>query len=89
MSEVAHNKMAFSTVTSMKVDIQPIDDTKSGIADGVYGKTFVCYTDGNVSLFPGDRLREGNTFYTVRSGGVSRRQHGHITYGKVVIELTG
>ena len=89
MSITENNKMAYSTVTSIDVTIQPLDDEKNSIAEGVFGKTFTCYTNGDISLLPGDRLRDDdNNFYTIKSGGSTRRQHGRIGYSKIIIELT-
>ncbi len=89
LTDLGSDKQAFSTVTSTKATIQPLDDEKNQIADGVFGKTFVFYSDGNVSLFPGDRLRDSDSnFYTVKSGGATTRTHGRMTFQKVIIELT-
>lgn len=89
LSDLGDDKQAFSTVTSTKGTIQPLEDENSQIADGVFGKTFAFYSDGNVTLLPGDRLRDSdNNFYTVKSGAATVRQHGRMTFQKIVIELT-
>jgi hypothetical protein len=90
LNETVNNTMILSTVTSsMKCEIQPLSDEKANIESEVYGKTYVVYTDGRVSLYPGDTLRDrqGNKF-TVKSGGVSIRQFGSIGYTKCIVELT-
>jgi len=89
LSDLGGDKMAFSTVTGIFATVQPLTDSKSAIANGVFGKTFVLYTDGRVSLYQGDRLRDDdNNFYTVKSGGVTRRQFGRMSFTKTIIELT-
>lgn len=89
LSDLGSNKMAFTTVTSCRGELQPIGDENSSLDEGVYGKKFVLYTDGNVSLYAGDRLRDdNNNYYTVKSAGVTARQHGRISFSKIVIELT-
>ena len=90
LSDQGNNTMLMATVTSdMKTELQPLADDKSSIAEGVYGKAFAMYTDGRVSMYPGDRLRDrDNNYYTVKSGAVSNRQHGRISFTKIIIELT-
>ena len=90
MSEVSDNKMAFSTVTaSVQGNLQNLGDQKNQIDDGIFGKSFIFYTDGQVTLLPGDQLRDDSgNIYTIKSGGISIRQHGNISFTKVVIELT-
>jgi len=90
LQDAGDNTMALSTVTSvMMCEIQPLSDEKSNISSEVFGKTFVIYTDGRVSLYPGDTLQDtdGNK-YTVKSGGVSLRQFNSVGYTKTIIELT-
>lgn len=88
--DLGSNKMAFTTLTSYcQVTIQPLDTYKTSIDDGVYGKMFVGYTDGDVTLLVGDKLKDDDSnYYTVRSGGVTSRQYGRIGFIKVVLELT-
>ena len=91
MSEVSTDKMASSTVTSVGVNVfsQPLLDEKNGLAEGVYGKTYAFYTDGSISIYPGDRLRDSNgKYYTVKSGAVTARQFGNISYVKIIAEQT-
>jgi len=83
------DKMAFTTVTSEMMHIQPTSDSSSEIREGVFGKQFRIYCDGSTNLRQGDRLRdeEGN-YYTVVSDGVSRRTYGSIDYLTVFVQKT-
>jgi len=74
--------MALSTVTATFANIQPAANSSTEIAEGVFGKSFKLYFDGGVDLQMGDRLRdtETNEYYTVVSGGVTRRTMGSIDY---------
>ncbi len=83
------DKMLFSTVTGEMGHIQPMSNTSSEIAEGVFGKTFRLYMDGDVDIQEGDRLRdEDNNYYTVKSDGVSRRTFGSFDYKIVICEKT-
>jgi len=90
MATTTGDKMAFATVTGEMMHIQPTDNSKDPLVDGVYGKTFRFYTDGDVDVQAGDRLRINSTSeeYTVVSGGVSRRTFGSFDYLIIVAEKT-
>ena len=90
MADLGSNKMAYSTVTSeLMCEIQPLLGEKDSLAEGVFGKKFAFFTDGVVSLYPGDRIRDedGNN-YTIRAGGVSSRQMGGLCFVRLIAELT-
>jgi len=83
------DKMAFSTVTTMMSHIQPQERSKGEISTGVFGKSYRIYMDGGINVEAGDRLRDtNNTYYTVRSGGVSRRTFGSFDYLIIICEET-
>ena len=83
------NRIAYATVTADMGHIQPMDLEKGQILDGVFGKTFRLYMDGEVDISEGDRLRDpDNNYYTVVTGGVSRRSFGSFDYKIVVLEMT-
>ncbi len=89
MVTTSGNKIAYTTVTSDLGHIQPMELDKTQIIEGVFGKTFRLYMEGEVDIREGDRLKDdvGN-FYTVVSGGVTRRNFGSFDYKIVVMELT-
>ncbi|MCK4686642.1 MAG: hypothetical protein KAT66_00770 [Candidatus Lokiarchaeota archaeon] len=89
LSTVSGNKQAYSTITSVSGHIQPIQDNKLELMDGVFGKTFKIYVDGESEINAGDRLKdEDGNYYTVKSGGVSRRTFGSFDFREIVIEKT-
>lgn len=83
------DKMVYTTTTaSCMAAIQPQEFSKSEKSTGVFGKTYNLYSDGNVALYQGDKLRdEVGNLYIVKSGGVTYRQHGRIGYQKIVVEM--
>jgi len=83
------NRIAYATVTADMGHIQPMDLEKGQISDGIFGKTFRLYIDGETDIQEGDRLRDvSNNLYTVVTGGVSRRNFGSFDYKIVVMEAT-
>ena len=87
MTAVTGFKQAFSTVTSEMGCIQPIGKEKAGLVDGVFGKAFRIYVEGDTDIRPGDRLRDENgNKYTVKSGGVTPMSYGSFDYKIVIIE---
>ena len=87
MAATSGDKMAMSTVTSSKAQIQPLDAERTQIVGGVFGKTFRIWVDTSLNIQEGDRLRdEDGNFYKVRKGGVTPRSFGSIDYKEVLIE---
>ena len=83
------DKLMFSTVTSEMGHIQPMDRSGSEISEGVFGKAFRVYMDGDVDIQEGDRLRDSDSnYYTVITDGVSRRTFGSIDYLIVILAKT-
>ena len=83
------NRIAYATVTSDMGHIQPMNLEKEQLREGVFGKTFRLYMDGETDVKEGDRLKDpSNNFYTVVTGGVSRRNFGSFDYLIVIMELT-
>ena len=83
------DKLIYTTVTVEMGHIQPMSDMKSEVAEGVYGKTFRLYMDGDIDIQEGDRLRDtDNNYYAVKPDGVSRRTFGSFDYLIVVLEKT-
>ena len=81
LATTSGDKMSFVTVTSDMAHIQPSDNQNSEISEGVFGKSFRMYMDGDGNLQEGDRLRdEDNNYYTVMADGVSRRTFGSFDY---------
>ncbi len=89
LSTVSGNKQAYSTITSVSGHIQPLQGNKLEIMDGVFGKTFKIYVDGESEIKEGDKLRDENeNYYTVKSDGVSRRTFGSFDFREIIIEKT-
>lgn len=89
LASIGSDKMAFSTVTSAMSHIQPQGLSKSGIAEGVFGKTFKVYVDGGVNVQAGDQIRdEDGNRYTVVAGGSSARQFGTFDYKILLVQKT-
>jgi len=81
------NRIAYTTVTADMGHIQPMDMEKGQISDGVFGKTFRLYMEGEVDVQEGDRLKDTyGTLYTVVTGGVSRRNFGSFDYKVIIME---
>jgi len=84
---VTGDKLAYVTVTSEMMNIQPTGDSSTEIREGTFGKQFRIYCDGGVDLREGDRLRdEDGNYYTVMPDGVSRRTVGSLDYILAVIQ---
>ena len=89
LAEVSGDRQAYCTVTSVGGHIQPLSAEKTQIYNGVFGKTFKIYTNGESGIQDGDKLRdEDNNYYTVKSGGVSRRTFGSFDFCEIIIEKT-
>ena len=87
--DLGGDKMAFSTVTSAMAHIQPLNDSKRGLTEGVYGKQFKIYMDVGRNIQQGDRLRDINCHeYTVMSDGETERSFGSISYTILLVEKT-
>lgn len=83
------DKIAMSTVTTEMSHIQPINDSKNELSEGVFGRRFRAYFDTGVDVKAGDRLRDDSSnYYTVVSGGVITRSFGSINYKLVIMEKT-
>lgn len=86
---VSGDRQAFTTVTTEMFHIQPMTNAKSVLEGGVYGKQFRFYTDGDIDIEEGDRLKDDNgDYYTVRSDGVSRRTFGSFDYLIIICDKT-
>lgn len=87
MTAVSGNKQAFSTVTAVVGNLQPVSAQDAQLYDGVYGRTFQFFADGAIDIQEGDRLKdEKGAYYRVKGGGVVRRTEGSIDYLKVLCE---
>jgi hypothetical protein len=88
MTTISGSKMAFSTLTAVEGNLQPLGQSDAGLDIGVFGRAFQFFCDGPVDIQEGDRLHDSSTgwFYRVRSGGVVRRSEGSIDYLKIICE---
>ena len=84
------DRLAYSTVTAEMMNIQPAGDSASEIREGVFGKSFKLYMDGDTDIQEGDRLRDTDTgnIFTVVPDGVSRRTMGSLDFLVVVVQKT-
>ncbi len=89
LQTVTGDKQAYSTVTSVSGNIQALSEQKSSLVDGVFGKTFKIYVDGETDIRAGDRLKdEKGNYYTVKSDGATRKTFGSFDFRQIVIEKT-
>jgi len=81
------NKSSFNTITaSVECTRQPLDDGKASLFGGSFGKMFVIYFEVNANVKEGDKIKIGNEYYRVESGGVNKRDDGIIAdYLSVVV----
>lgn len=89
MAATTGHKLMYTTVTAEMGHIQPMENYKSELREGVFSKTFRLYMDGDIDIREGDRLKDDSgNFYTVRTDGVSRRTFGSFDYLIVILEKT-
>ena len=90
MATVSGDRIAMSTVTSVGAHLQPLDDERTRLIGGVYGKTFRIWTDSTANILEGDKLKDENgIIYVVKKGGVTTRNFGSFDYLDIIIEQTG
>jgi hypothetical protein len=84
------DKLLFTTVTVEMGHIQPMGNSASEVADGVFSKAFRVYMDGCTDVREGDYLRDQSTGdkFIVKADGVSRRSFGSIDFLIVILEKT-
>ena len=86
MASVSGYKIATSTVTGAFVNLQPLDEKKSSLVNGVYGKTYAIYCDNDLEIKDGDKIKDSNdNYYIVSKGGSTARSQGSIDYKKLII----
>lgn len=78
LTTVSGNKTAYSTVTIQECTRQPLGDEKTAQYGGSYGKMFIMYFDVTANVNEGDKIRIGDDYYQVVSGGVNKRDDGII-----------
>ena len=85
---VSGHKTAFATTTGFIGNLQALSPERVQLFDGVVGKTFMIYTDGNLDIQEGDKLRntESSQMYKVANGGVTRKTMGSMDFLQVVIQ---
>jgi len=78
LAELANNTQGYSTLTTtLEATIQPLGDSKSGMAGGSSGKMFKIFMDVDSNVAEGDQIRDrdGN-IYKIVSGGLENRTDG-------------
>lgn len=88
LTTVTGNRKAYTTTTACMAEVQPLSPDKTQLVEGVMGKTYKCFTEGNIDIQEGDRLREVATgkIFKVKNGGVSRRTFGSMDFLAVIME---
>jgi len=87
MTQVSGSKYALSTVTSVRGNLQPLSVDGDALSEGLFGRTFQFFAEGDVDIQSGDKLRDENgDFYKVADNGVVRRTYGGLDYLKVICE---
>jgi hypothetical protein len=78
LSDLGDNKQGYATLTTtLEATIQPLGDSKAGMAGGAYGKLYKIFMDADVDIQEGDQIRDkdGN-IYKVIAGGLENRTDG-------------
>jgi len=87
MTLVSGSKYALSTVTSVRGNLQPLKIDGEVLGNGLFGRTFQFFAEGDVDIQSGDKLRdEDSNYYKVADNGVVRRTFGGLDYLKVICE---
>jgi len=87
LTNVSGDKFLASTVTNCQAHIQPLEREKVNLVNGVFGKTYIIYTDSCVDIQQGDKLRDSDSvYYKVIDGGVSKRDFGSFDHCEVLVE---
>ena len=82
-------RLALSTVTAAFGHLQPIAPDKVQLVQGVPGKTFRIFCDGDLDILEGDQIKdEAGKIYTVRKGGVTRWNHGAQDFKEIYLQQT-
>jgi hypothetical protein len=80
------DRLALSTVTAVFGHLQPVANEKVQLINGVPGKTYLIFVDGDIDMQEGDQLKDENeNIYTVKKGGVTKWVHGAMDYQEVLI----
>ena len=89
MQTTKGDRMAMSTVTHAMANKQRSGTRNTQEVEGVFAKEYKFYMDTRIDIQEGDRLRdEGDVVYKVKSGGVTSRSQGSISYKEVIADRT-
>jgi len=80
LSDIGNDKQGYSTLTTtLEATVQPLGDSKSGMAGESSGKLFKIFMDAGSNVQEGDQIRDrdGN-IYKIISGGLEDRTDGFI-----------
>lgn len=79
-------RLALATVTAVSGHLQPVAAEKVQLVNGVVGKTYRIFVEGDIDIREGDQLRDeaGNT-YTVKKGAATRWTYGILDFQEVII----
>lgn len=85
----AGSKLALSTVTAAMGHLQPVAAEKVQLVNGVPGKTYRIFVDGDIDIRENDQLKdEAGNVYTVRKGGATQWRHGIMDFKEIIIIQT-
>lgn len=80
------SRLALSTVTAAFGHLQPVATEKVQLVNGVPGKTYRIFVDGDIDIQEGDQLKdEDGKIYTAKSGAVTRWRHGVMDYKEIIL----
>lgn len=81
------DRLTYSTVTAALGALQAVTGHKLQSVQGVPGKTYRVFLDGDIDIQEADQLKdEDGNIYTVKKGGSTRWQHGAMDYKEVLLE---
>ena len=89
LSTVDGNKTSYITyTTTMEATIQPLSDSKAGMAGGASGSLFKIYLDAGKNIQENDEVRDDDgNIYKVISGGIHNRNDGFVAdYLEVTVQ---
>jgi len=80
------DRLALSTVTAAYGHLQPVAREKIQLVEGIPGKTYYIFVDGDIDIKENDQLKdEDGNIYTVKRGGVTKWMHGAMDYQEILI----
>lgn len=78
LSQVSANRTSFTTyTTTIDSTIQPLGDSKSGLAGGSFSKMYKIFMDVDMDVKEGDRVKDASgNIYQIEAGSLENRTDG-------------